>query len=1079
MHHLKHILTTTILGLFLTSPANSSVSPDGMWSNVLSRNLEQKEFNYRSVNANTEELVNQLKNAPLEGSSDSGLEIFLPLPDGKFERVSAFESPIMTPELAAKLPHIKTYKVTGLDNPEISGRLDASPKGFHGFLNTDQGVVYIEPELSYNQNASSGAFRSFKKSNFPSSKEGYKCSVISHNHSDNPLQSLSQSRPQASSMRSSGTTIRTYRLALAATAEYTAAVSSGPPTVEKGQAAIVTAVNRINAIYEKEVAIKFVLVDNSNIVFTNTLTDGYTNSNGGILLSENQNKLDNVITPEEYDIGHVFSTGGGGVAVLASVCDDANDSSPSSNNKAKGVTGLGNPVGDPFVVDYVSHEIGHQFGAPHTFNAGGISSGACDDTNRENHVSTDGGTQLSDSAYEPGSGSTIMAYAGICAPQNIQNNSDPYFHARSLEQIREFVENEISFSNTQGGSCGTSVLTGNTAPSADAGSNYTIPANTPFALTGSGDDVDAADVASLNYTWEQFDLGTKTTSKSDMHTDADTRPIVRSRQGTGSSTRYIPALDAILESNLTKYDGERLPTEDRDMTFRLTVRSGSSGFNQDDMTVTVDKDAGPFAVTAPAGGITLSGGSEISITWNVANTQTAPVNCTNVNIKYSNDSGQNFSTTLSESTENDGTESVTLPNETTSTGRIKVQCLNNVFFNVSAADFSINGVSFLAITADSADKAEGNSGSTDYTFSVTRSGNTSGTASVTYSVTGLGDDPATAADFIGDTLPSGSVDFTDGESNKTININVAGDTDLESDESFTVVLSNPVSSSISSTSANGVIRNDDSSLSILATDADKAEGNSESTDYTFSVTRSGDISGTASVTYSVTGLGDDPATAADFIGDTLPSGSVDFTDGESNKTITVNVAGDTDLESDESFTVVLSNPVSSSISSTSANGVMRNDDSSLSILASDTDKAEGNSGSTDYTFSVTRSGDTSGTASVTYSVTGLGDDPATAADFIGDTLTSGSVDFADGESSKTITINVAGDTDLESDESFTVVLSNPVSSSISSASANAIIENDDTDSNTGQESSSSSGGGSGGLLVWLLLPLLLMRRKLS
>jgi hypothetical protein len=808
MHHLKHILTTTILSLFLTSPANSSVSPDGMWSNVLSRNLEQKEFNYRSVNANTEELVNQLKNAPLEGSSDSGLEFFLPLPDGKFERVSAFESPIMTPELAAKLPHIKTYKVTGLDNPEISGRLDASPKGFHGFLNTDQGVVYIEPELSYNQNASSGAFRSFKKSNFPSSKEGYKCSVISHNHSDNPLQSLSQSRPQASSMRSSGTTIRTYRLALAATAEYTAAVSSGSPTVEKGQAAIVTAVNRINAIYEKEVAIKFVLVDNSNIVFTDPSTDGYTNSNGGILLSENQTKLDNIITPAGYDIGHVFSTGGGGVAVLASVCDDTDDISPSSNNKAKGVTGLGNPVGDPFVVDYVSHEIGHQFGATHTFNAGGSSSGACDDNNRENHGSTDGGTQLSDSAYEPGSGSTIMAYAGICAPQNIQNNSDPYFHARSLEQIREFVENEILFSNTQGGSCGTNVLTGN-APSAEAGNNYTIPANTPFALTGSGDDVDAADVASLNYTWEQFDLGTKTTSKSDMHTDADTRPIVRSRQGTGSSTRYIPALDAILESNLTKYDGERLPTEDRDMTFRLTVRSGSSGFNQDDMILTVDKDAGPFVVTAPAGGVTLSGGSEIPITWDVASTQTAPVNCTNVNIKYSNDSGQNFSTTLSESTENDGTESVTLPNETTSTGRIKVQCLNNIFFNVSVADFSINGVSLLAITADSADKAEGNSGSTDYTFSVTRSGDTSGTASVTYSVTGLGDDPANAADFIGDTLPSGSVDFTDGESNKTITVNVAGDTDLESDESFTVVLSNPVSSSISSASANAIIENDD------------------------------------------------------------------------------------------------------------------------------------------------------------------------------------------------------------------------------------------------------------------------------
>jgi hypothetical protein len=927
MHHLKHILTTTILSLFLISPANSSVSPDGIWSDVLNRNLEQKEFNYRSVSASTEELVNQLKNAPLEGSSDLGLEFFLPLPDGKFERVSAFESPIMTPELAAKLPHIKTYRVTGLDNPEISGRLDASPNGFHGFLNTDQGVVYIEPESSYSQNASSGAFRSFKKSNFPTSKEGYKCSVIGHNHSDNPLQSLSQSRTQSSSMRSSGTTIRTYRLALAATAEYTAAVSSDSPTVEKGQTAIVTAVNRINAIYEKEVAIKFVLVDNSNIVFTNASTDGYTNSNGGILLGENQTKLDNIITPAGYDIGHVFSTGGGGVAVLASVCDDANDSSPSSNNKAKGVTGLGNPVGDPFVVDYVAHEMGHQFGAPHTFNAGGSSSEACDDNNRENHVSTtNGGTILSDSAYEPGSGSTIMAYAGICDPQNIQNYTDPYFHARSLEQIREFVENEIPYSNTQGGSCGTSVSTGNTAPSANAGSNYTIPANTPFALTGSGDDVDAADVASLNYTWEQFDLGTKTTSYSDMHTDADARPIVRSRQGTGSSTRYIPALDAILENDLTKYDGERLPTKDRDMTFRLTVRSGSSGFNQDDMTVTVDKDAGPFAVTAPAGGVTLSGGSEVSITWDVANTQAAPVNCTNVDIQYSNDSGQNFSTTLLGSTNNDGTESVTLPNETTSTGRIKVQCMNNIFFNISIADFSINEVSLLAITADSADRVEGDAGTTPFTFNVSRSGITSGTASVTYSVTGLGNDPATTADFVGNAFPSGSVSFAEGESNKTITVNVAGDTDLESDEGFTVVLSNPVSSSIITASANGVIRSDDASLSISATDADKAEGNSESTVYTFSVIRSGAPSGTASVTYSVTGFGDNPATADDFVGNAFPSGSVSFAEGESNKTITVNVAGDTDLESDEGFTVVLSNPVSSSIITASANAIIENDD---------------------------------------------------------------------------------------------------------------------------------------------------------
>ena len=1058
----------------LSFHAHSSVSPDGIWSDITSRSAVNKAFNYRSINASAAELVNQLQNAPLEGTSSQGLEFFLPMPNGSFERVSVFESPIMAPELAAKLPDLKTYKVTGLDNPLVSGRLDASPEGFHGFLNTDQGVIYIEPESSYSPNGSKETYRSFDKSNFPASKHEFKCSVIGHEHGDSPIQSLVHNRPQTFAMRSSGTSVRTYRLALAATAEYTTKVSTGTPSVAKAQAAIVTAVNRINAIYEKEVAIKFSLVDNSNIVFTDTLTDGYSNDDGFTLLSENKAKLDSIITPAGYDIGHVFSTGGGGVASLASVCDDA--------SKAQGVTGSYNPVGDPFVVDYVAHEMGHQFGAPHTFNSGGNNSGSCDDSNRQNHQSTDGGTQLSDSAYEPGSGSTIMAYAGICYPQNIQNNTDPYFHARSLEQIREFVENEIPYSNTQGGSCGTSEPTGNTPPSAEAGDNYTIPANTPFALTASGDDIDAADIASLNYTWEQFDLGSKTTSREEMHTDADTRPIIRSRQGTSSPTRYIPALDAILENNLTKYDGERLPTTDRDMKFRLTVRSGATGFNQDDMIVSVDKDAGPFAVTAPTAGVTLSGGSKVSVTWNVANTQAAPVNCANVEIKYSNNSGQNFSTILLDSTDNDGSEFVTLPNVKTTTGRIKVQCLNNIFFNVSVGDFSINEVSLLAITANSANKVEGDTGITPFTFNVSRSGITTGSTRVNYSVTGLGNNPATATDFVGNIFPSGSIIFDDGEVNKTITVNVVGDINIETDENFTVVLSDSVSSTISSVSANGIIRSDDASLSISATDTDKAEGNSGSTAYTFLVIRTGITSNTANVNYSVTGLGNNPATAADFMGNIFPSGSIIFDDGEVNKTITVNVAGDTDIETDEGFTVVLSNSVSSTISSASANGIIRSDDTSLSISATDTDKAEGNAGSTAYTFTVTRSGVTSGAASVTYTVAGLGNDPATAADFMGNIFPSESINFSDGESSKMITVNVAGDTDIETDEGFTVVLSNPVSSLISSAFANAIIENDDVDSDAGSnadQDSTSSGSGSGGLLVWLLLPLLLIRRKLS
>ncbi len=785
----------------MSLPAHSSVSPDGVWSETLGRNLAEKEFNYRSVNASAEELVNQLKNAPLEGAGAQGLEFYLPLPSGEFERVSVFESPIMAPELAAKLPDIKTYKVTGLDNPQVSGRLDASSEGFHGFLNTDQGVIYIEPEASYNTNGSSVAYRSFNKSDFPVSKHEYKCSVIGHDHSDSTIQSLSRSLPKISAMRSSGSAVRTYRLALAATAEYTAAVSSGTPTVAKGQAAIVTAVNRINAIYEKEVAIKFVLVDNSNIVFTNSATDGYTNDDGYRLLSENKAKLDAVINSVNYDIGHVFSTGGGGVASLASVCDDA--------SKAQGVTGSRNPVGDPFVVDYVAHEMGHQFGAPHTFNAGGNNSGSCDDGNRENHKNNEGGTQLSDSAYEPGSGSTIMAYAGICDPQNTQNYSDPYFHARSLEQIREFVENEIPYSNTQGGSCGTSVLTENTPPSAEAGNNYIIPANTPFALTGSGNDVDADDIASLNYTWEQFDLGSKTTSLAEMHTDSDTRPIIRSRQGTDSPIRYIPALDAILENNLTKHTGERLPTTDRDMKFRLTVRSGSSGFNQDDMMVTVDKDAGPLVVMEPVAESIFSGKSQLSVKWDVANTQLAPVNCSHMSILFSNDGGQSFEEILEESTNNDGVEIVELPNIATNMGRIKVQCLNNIFFNVSPGNFMVNKIGSLEISSVPTDNTEGDSESTPYIFTVTRSDASIGTASVFYSVKGAGTNPAAATDFIDNVFPSGSVIFEDGETSKIIIINVSGDPDFEPDESFVVTLSNPVSSLLNIDNADATIINDD------------------------------------------------------------------------------------------------------------------------------------------------------------------------------------------------------------------------------------------------------------------------------
>ena len=362
-------------------------------------------------------------------------------------------------------------------------------------------------------------------------------------------------------------------------------------------------------------------------------------------------------------------------------------------------------------------------------------------------------------------------------------------------------------------------------------------------------------------------------------------------------------------------------------------------------------------------------------------------------------------------------------------------------------------VSSLAIAATDASKAEGDTGSTPFTFTVTRTGNTSGASSVTYTVTGSGANAATAADFTGAALPTGTVSFAAGETSKLVTINVAGDTTAEANEGFTVTLSAPsAGTTITTAAATGTIVNDDasSSLAIAATDASKAEGNTGSTPFTFTVTRSGDTSGASSVTYTVTGSGANAATAADFTGAALPTGTVSFAAGETSKLVTINVAGDTTAEANEGFTVTLSAPsAGTTITTAAATGTIVNDDasSSLAIAATDASKAEGNTGSTPFTFTVTRSGDTTGASSATYTVTGSGANAATAADFTGAALPTGTVSFAAGETSKLVTINVAGDTTAEANEGFTVTLSAPsAGTTITTAAATGTIVNDDASS---------------------------------
>jgi hypothetical protein len=365
------------------------------------------------------------------------------------------------------------------------------------------------------------------------------------------------------------------------------------------------------------------------------------------------------------------------------------------------------------------------------------------------------------------------------------------------------------------------------------------------------------------------------------------------------------------------------------------------------------------------------------------------------------------------------------------------------------------GIATLAIAATDADKAEGNSGVTNFTFTVTRGGDVNHATSVNFAVTGSGTDPAAATDFDGGILPSGTIDFAVGETSQTITVEVAGDVTIEPDEEFTVTLSGASPpDSITTATATGTIQDDDgpvdpATLAIAALDADKAEGNSGTTVFTFVVTRGGNLDHATSVDVAVSGSGASPAEGTDFVGGSFPFGTLNFAPGEDSQSVIISVAGDVTPEANEGFTVTLFNPSTpDTITTATAAGTIQNDDgaagATLAIAPLDAVKAEGNAGLTAFTFTVTRGGDTTGTSSVNYAVTGIGGSPAAASDFEGGVLPSGSVSFAAGETSQTITVNVAGDTTVEANEGFAVTLSGASPpDTITTSTAGGTIQNDD------------------------------------
>lgn len=587
----------------------------------------------------------------------------LPLPDGRMERFRVVNSPIMAPELAARFPSIQVYAGQGVDTPEATVRFDVTPHGFHAMVMSPGETVFIDPYTPGDREhvivySRADFYASTSKRSegcmaleLPQTSKGVKPSVSATHPAGKEVQTMGLHPVSAASRVDNGAQLRTYRLALACTGEY-ASFHGG--NVGSVLAAMNTSMVRVNGIFERDACLTMELVaNNDELIFLNGSTDPYSNGSGGSMLGQNINTCNNVIGSANYDIGHVFSTGGGGVAYLQSPC---------GGNKAGGVTGQGAPIGDPFDVDYVAHEMGHQYGGNHTQN------NSCN--------------RASSAAFEPGSASTIMGYAGICSP-NLQSNSDDHFHNHSINEMIAFTV------NGNGNTCAAITNTGNGVPSVDAGADgLVVPVSTPLELTATGSDPDGD---AVTYNWEEYDLGPSTASGDNNLTNpSGNQPIFRSFSSTTSSTRTLPRVQDLVNNSTTI--GEHLPTYSRQLNFKCSIRDnrvGGGGFSDDLKTMNVTANAGPFVVQSPNGGGTLVGNTNLNVTWDVAGTTSNGINCSSVDIFLSTDGGYTFPTLLIAGTPNDGSATVLLPNVSTGQARIKVKGSNHVFFDISNNNFGI------------------------------------------------------------------------------------------------------------------------------------------------------------------------------------------------------------------------------------------------------------------------------------------------------------------------------------------------------------------------------------------------------
>ncbi|QIY92181.1 GEVED domain-containing protein [Chryseobacterium gallinarum] len=605
-------------------------------------------------------LKSQLAKAQETGKNAKPVVISLPTLNGKLEKFSVYSFPVVVKELAEQY-QLGSYVGVGIDDPSKYVRFSLAPDDFQSMIIKEGGYEFIEPA-----NTSKTVYSVHQKTE--GGKKGFLCSTEESDASKHEIEKLYQAGSSFKNQpgdfaRSSDRKYRTLRLALSVCGEYTQYHGG---TVAGALAAMNATLTRINGVYEKDFAVHLNLQNYPGLIYTNASTDPYSSTEGGTANgivgwnSQVQNVITSAVGNANYDIGHLFAPpgAGGNAGCVGCICRD--NVSPGTHDKGSGWTSPGNspPVGDKFDIDYVAHEIGHQLGGVHSFSYSAPQLG-------------------SSTSVEPGSGSSIMGYAGITgATTDVQANSDPYFNVTNITQIQ---------ANLVSKTCDVETNIINTPPVIAPLTTYNIPKGTAFVLTASVTD---AENDPMTFNWEEVDIANEVINNANLGNTA-TGPSFRSVAPSNSPTRYFPRLSSVLAGVLNNSNNlwEAVSTVARTTKFTITARDNNPVANQQQtqsatQTIIVGNN-GPFKVN-PA---TIYNNGLTSVTWDVVNTNAAPYNVANVKIDFTTDNGATWNV-VAASTPNDGSESLdfsSFPLTVGGTAKIRISAINNVFYAIGTA----------------------------------------------------------------------------------------------------------------------------------------------------------------------------------------------------------------------------------------------------------------------------------------------------------------------------------------------------------------------------------------------------------